>query len=110
MSIRFYEASSFTYHNHCDEELVRSEPFLEDDKAKQNLVIVISTGGMFLEKVLHCSLAQVLIDSRFTIQQDLCHSIVHLATEPIINHIHSEPSLCSFEDLAREIRLTHLAM
>ena len=32
------------------------EPFFKDDKAKQNLMIVISTRGMFLEEFLHCSL------------------------------------------------------
>src|SRR5207253_9121434 len=89
-------------------ESIRPEPFFEDDKAEQNLIIVISTGGMFVEEFLHCLRAQVLIHSRFTVQQNLCHFIVHGATEPVIHHIPSEPSLCSFQDLAREIRLTHL--
>src|SRR2546425_6876947 len=93
-----------------DRRSIRPEPFFKDDKAKQDLMIVISTGGMLLEEFLHCLRAQVLIHSRFTVQQNLCHFIVHGATEPVIHHIHSEPSLWSFDDLAREVLLTHLAM
>src|SRR2546425_8770125 len=93
-----------------DRRSIRPEPFFKDDKAKQDLIIVISTGGMFLEELLHCLRAQVLIHSRFTVQQNLCHSIVHLTTEPVIHHIPSEPSFWSFQDFAREIRLAHLAM
>jgi len=87
---------------------VSSEPFLQEEKTKQNLMIVISTRGMLLEEFAHWRLAQVLVNSGVTVHQEFGHFAVHGIAEPIINYIASKPALGPIEKRAREKGLAHL--
>jgi hypothetical protein len=89
---------------------VSSEPFLKEEKTKQNLMIVISTRGMLLEEFEHWHLAQVLVYFGVTVQQEFGHFAVHGIAEPIVNYIASKPAFWPFQKRAREIGLAHLAM
>ena len=72
------------------------KPFLEKDKAKQNLVIVLPAGCMLLEEFARGTWTKVLIDLRTAVKEGLGHLAVDRAAEPIIHDIDAESALRTF--------------
>jgi hypothetical protein len=97
-------------HNHAVTLLVSSEPLLENDKAKQNLVIIVSSRLMLLEEFLHRRRLQVPIDTGLSIQQNVFQLAAYGASEPIVHYVYCKSPFLSLEDGFRKEILTHFAM
>src|ERR1039458_3835001 len=97
-------------HNHAVTLLVSSEPLLENDKAKQDLVIIVSSRAMLLEEFLHRRRLQVLIDMGLSIQQDVFQLAAYGASEPIVHYVYCKSPFLSLEYGLRKEFLTHFPM
>ena len=80
------------------------QPFLENDQAKEHLMIVIPPGYMLFKKLTHGLRPQVLVDSRAAIEQCIRHLAVDCAAEPFIYNIYSESTFGPFHAGARVAR------
>src|SRR5437868_10061522 len=72
-----------------DGRFVCPQPFLQNNQAKQDFVIVMSAGGVLLVKFLHGARAKVLIDPGAGVEEGLGHSAVDRSAEPI-HHVDRE--------------------
>jgi hypothetical protein len=90
--------------------LVRPKPFLKNDEAKKDFMVVVLTGAVFLEDLLHCGWSQIIIYLAFPTQQNFFHLLLRCSAKPIIHNIHAKSPLFPSQDRRRKKRLAHLTM
>lgn len=70
-----------------------AQPLFKNDKAEQDLMIVVSAGGMLLEELSNGVHIKVLIDSGAAIQDGIDHPAIDGIAEPVIYDIGGESAL-----------------
>lgn len=79
-----------------------SEPLFKNDKAKENLVVVILSGLVFLEYRLNGRRAQVIVYLGVPVQQSFLHFAERRAAKPVIDNVHAKSPLLSSQDRGRK--------
>src|ERR1051326_513546 len=62
---------------------VRAHPFLQNDDAKEKLVIVAPTSGMLIQQCAHNSFVEVLVDPGITFHEHVGHLAGQSAAKPV---------------------------
>lgn len=75
--------------------MVRPKPFLKNDEAKKDFMIVMPAGSMLLEEFAHARRTKILKDPRTTVKQCISHPVVDGTAEPIIYDVDSKAALRS---------------
>src|SRR5208283_4510600 len=87
-----------------------SEPLFKNNQAKQNLVVVVVPCAVSLEHLPHRRRAQVPIDKRSVVQQNVVHLLPPRGAKPVIHDIRGESAFLSSQNLRRKQILAHLTM
>jgi hypothetical protein len=68
------------------------QPFLENDEAEEDFMVIVPAGSVLLEKFAHGARMKVLIDPGVAIEEGLSHPAIDSAAEPVIYDIDREPA------------------